>query len=167
MDDPRSPAAQPTGDVDSSSPVRRILVGVDGSDVARHALLWAAALARPLGAEVVAVHVVGLIERMRAGAADELTDPRAELESTLRTWCTPVRDTGVRWRAQLLEGSPVPTLLAAIDEEEAELVVVGTRGTGGFPELRLGSTSHQLAERAHCPVLIISPDAPAPSTPLR
>jgi nucleotide-binding universal stress UspA family protein len=144
------------------SPVHRVLVGVDRSEVARHALMWAGALARPLGAEVVAVHVVGLLERLQTTSAGSGTDGHDELAEALATWCAPLDQFGIRWRSRLLEGSPVPVLLAAVDEEGAELVVVGSRGGGGFPELRLGSTSHQLAEHAHRPVLIVAPDAPLP-----
>ena len=58
----------------------------------------------------------------------------------------------------MLDGPPVDVLLRAANEVEASLVVVGRRGTGGRPELLLGSTAHQVVEHSTCPVLVVPPD---------
>jgi nucleotide-binding universal stress UspA family protein len=52
----------------------------------------------------------------------------------------------------------VPVLLGAAETEQADLIVLGTRGLGGFPELMLGSTSLQMAEHSARPVLIVPPE---------
>jgi nucleotide-binding universal stress UspA family protein len=51
----------------------------------------------------------------------------------------------------------VQVIIAAAEEVRADLIVLGSRGMGGFPEQLLGSTSHQVAERSHLPVLIVPP----------
>lgn len=135
-----------------------IVVGVDGSPFAAAALAWAADLARAIDAEVVAVHAFGLLAHLHAGA-ESAEQHRAEVEDALRSrWVAPLAGAGVRYRTVLAEGNPVTALLQVADETRARMVVVGCRGTGGFPGLQLGSTSHQLAQHATTPVVIV----PAP-----
>jgi nucleotide-binding universal stress UspA family protein len=137
--------------------VKRILVGTDGSEHARRAARWAADLAADTGAEVVAVHAVGLLVTTPDGPVpsrpfhDRL---RARLEDE---WTAELREAGVPHRCRLVEGSAVTALLHAAEYESADLIVVGSRGAGGFSELHLGSTSHQVALYADRPVTIVPP----------
>ncbi len=138
--------------------VQRIVVGVDGSDNGRRALEWAMLLAGGFGAEIIAVHAVGLLATVAGGARvpsqghwDELRD---EFE---QDWCAALTGSDLRARRLLLDGPPALVLLGAADREDADLIVVGTRGTGGFTELLLGSTSHQVAQHSTRPVLIVPP----------
>lgn len=138
--------------------IERVLVGVDGSDNSRRALEWAVTLAAGFGAEVVAVHAAGLLTHIGEGAPVPSHSHRKELQDTFESvWCAPLRQSGVKYRTVLMEGPPVLALLDAASEDEVDVIVVGRRGVGGFAELMLGSTSHQVAEHAACPVLIIPP----------
>jgi nucleotide-binding universal stress UspA family protein len=58
-------------------------------------------------------------------------------------------------------GSAAAGLLARARHETADLIVVGRRGAGGFPKLRLGSTAHQIAEHSSVPVAVVPPIEPA------
>ena len=137
--------------------VKRILVGTDGSEHARRAARWAADLAVDTGAEVVAVHAVGLLVTTPDGPVpstpfhDRL---RAQLEDE---WTVELREAGVPLHCRLVEGSAVTALLQTAEDESADLIVVGSRGAGGFSELHLGSTSHQVALYADRPVTIVPP----------
>jgi nucleotide-binding universal stress UspA family protein len=146
--------------VTAAPAIRRILAGVDGSDNSRRALQWTILLARQFHAELVAVHAVGLLSRLGDGppvpSHSHLDELRLEFE---RDWCAPVHASTVAYRLLLRDGPPVPVLLAAAEEETADLIVLGSRGVGGFPELLLGSTSHHVAERATRPVLVVPPEA--------
>ena len=136
----------------------RIVVGVDGSPGAQAALAWAMRLGEALGAEVVAVHAVGLLETAhpagqpagawRAGLRD-LTDHR---------WCARLVDAGLAHRIEVVDGPAVDVLLDAAQREHASLVVVGARGVGRRPELALGSTSLRLLQAARVRTLVV-PDA--------
>ncbi len=136
--------------------IERIVVGVDGSDNSHTALAWAADLARALDAEVVAVHSVGLLERFAAGQHDQDDANSADTRHLFDTdWCAVLDDPTVRSTRLLRDGNPVSVLLSAAEEFDAGLVVVGSRGLGGYPELLLGSTSTQVAQRCNRPVVII------------
>ena len=137
---------------------RRIVVGVDGSAVARRALSWAVDLAQAIGAEVVAVHALGLLTQV-SGATAPVVEHRHEVARAFEDeWCAPLRHSAVEHRCVLVDGNPVTALAAAAEELGAGLVVVGSRGTGGFPGLQLGSTSHQLVQHSTTPVVVIPPE---------
>jgi nucleotide-binding universal stress UspA family protein len=139
----------------------RIVVGVDGSDNATAAVTWAAELAAKTGAEVVAVHALGLLERFDSEEPVAAQPNRDEIRQRFETtWCAPLTDSGVAKRCVFRDGNPVSVVLAVADEEDADLVVLGSRGLGGYPEQLLGSTSTQVAQRSHRPVTIVPTGAP-------
>jgi nucleotide-binding universal stress UspA family protein len=137
--------------------VGRIAVGVDGSANSLAAVEVAAGIAAAFGAEVVAVHALGLLERMApdaepvptAGHRDEI---RARFESQ---WCAALDEAGVTCNRIIRDGPPVQVMLDVADEEGVDVIVLGSRGLGGFPEALLGSTSTQVAQHAKVPVVIV------------
>ena len=136
----------------------RLVVGVDGSGYSKRALDWAIMVARPFDAEIVAVHAVGLLTRLNGGPPVPSQDHLQQLRDTFEDqWCRPLTTSGLDHRKLCIDGPPVPVLLDVAEQNEADLLVVGSRGSGGFAGLLLGSTSHQLAEHASCPVAIIPP----------
>ena len=143
--------------------LKRILVGTDGSEHARRAVRWAADLAGLTGAEVIAAHAVGLLVTTPDGPVPS-TPFHDRLRSSLeREWTEDLRAAEVPVRCVLVEGSAVTALLQVAEDEDADLVVVGSRGAGGFSDLHLGSTSHQVALYADRPVTIVPrPGRPRP-----
>ena len=139
--------------------IKRIVVGIDGSRGSELAVRWAADLAGALGAEVVAVHSMGLLEDRGDGTKVPAETVRDEVALTLETeWCEPLRDAGVAFHAELVPGNPVAVLLDVADREAVDLIVVGSRGIGGITGLHLGSTSHEVAVRSRRPVVIVPDD---------
>lgn len=135
--------------------IHHIIVGVDGSTGAA-AARWAGELGRALGAEVIAVHAAGLLAHLGDESIVATASRHDELVGALEgPWCEPLRTCGVRHRSRLEEGPPTMALLRAAEQEDADLVVVGTRGAGGAPGLLLGSTSHQVAQLSPRPVAVV------------
>lgn len=143
---------------DVEGPVRRIVVGVDGSDTARIALERAVAEAEAWGARLTAVCGVPMattagLPGWRPASVDRealLAEVTAGLDRAVRDVTT---GRAVDVRRHALDGSAAALLTefsAAVD-----LVVVGTRGRGGFAGLRLGSTSRTLLHHAVCPVMVV------------
>jgi len=138
-----------------------IVVGVDGSTHSQKAVEWCAGHATALNAEVVVVHAIDVVGIGAAVgpyyAATVLTErEERELHDVIeRDWCKPLADAGVLFRVALISGRPAPGIMHVADHEGADLIVVGRRGRGGFAELVLGSTSHQLSHHARCPLVII------------
>jgi len=136
--------------------IDRILVGVDGSDNSVAAVEWAAGLAQITGADVVAVHALGLLEPMGSGDPVPSFPHRDEIRARFEdVWCAPLDAQGVRSRRILHDGSAVSVVLDTAREVDADVIVLGSRGLGGYPELLLGSTSTQVAQAADRPVMIV------------
>ena len=147
-------------------PIRRIVVGVDGSDHCMRAVVWSARLARATGAEVIAAHaiespvfldgfplVTGTIPAESWDVAwKEWREHTRELLE--QRWCGPLAAARVRYRADLITGGP-KALIEFAGSEEADVIVVGRRGRGGFAELVLGSFSHHLVHHSHTPVIVV------------
>jgi nucleotide-binding universal stress UspA family protein len=138
----------------------RIVVGVDGSRASTAALAWAAEQAGLTGASVEAVIAwhypvaVGGIPFAPVGAAD-FTD-YGELATKLLSdaiAATVEPDGPVKVSSVVREGNAAQVLLEAA--RGADLLVVGSRGHGGFTEALLGSVSQACVHHARCPVVVI------------
>lgn len=135
--------------------LRRVVVGVDGSANSVAAVEWAAGLARLAGAEVTAVHALGLLERLDADPPVPVEGHHDEIRRRFDdVWTAPLADLPVPARREMRYGRPAEVLLAACEDDDADLVVVGTRGLGGGG-LLLGSTSAEVAQRCRRPVVVV------------
>lgn len=145
--------------------IERILVAVDGSPTSARAVEWTAGLGHMTGAEIIAVHALGLLERDPDGTLVPAQPHRHEIQERFEsTWCEPLRTAGVPHRCLFHDGEPVSVILTVSAEEVVDLLVLGSRGLGGYPELLLGSTSTQVAQRSLTPVTIIPPADPVGRT---
>ncbi len=140
-----------------------IVVGVDGSGHSRRALEWAMkeAALRQAPLTVLAVHqaIVGYHGGVSSYPEDpELTEKareaaRAETDKVLAGLDGP-RPESVTVTA--VHGFPVEELIKAASD--ADIIVLGSRGAGGFTRLLMGSVAGQVAQHATCPVLIVPPE---------
>ena len=137
-----------------------IVVGVDGSEASKQALVWAAGQARLTAAELHVI--VAWRTPVTYGYPADYTDvdfaarARKELEKTVSDVLG--ADPAVPVVLQVAEGHPAHVLTDAA--ESAALLVVGSRGHGAFAGMLLGSTSQHCIAHAPTPVVVIrQPDA--------
>ncbi|MEU8518062.1 universal stress protein [Streptomyces sp. NBC_01216] len=143
--------------MNTSEDTRRVVVGVDGSPASREALRWALRHARLTGATVTAVGIYDVpgATAWSAPAVDAAFDEeqaREALTEELGSVLAPGDDVPPV-EHHLVRGNPAKVLIEAA--AGAELLVVGSRGRGGFASLLLGSVSQQCAMHAPCPVVIV------------
>jgi nucleotide-binding universal stress UspA family protein len=144
--------------------MNEIVVGVDGSEESRAALAWAVEEGRLRQAPVLAIHAwevpmvpapTGLVPPSVEVVGDltELQEDAASLvEMMVQEIAGDAAD--VEIRPLTVEDKPVNALLDAAERNDAQMIVVGSRGHGGFVSLLIGSTSDQVARHATCPVVI-------------
>ncbi len=140
-----------------------IVVGIDGSAHSRRAVEWAmreAAIHRvPL--TVITVHEISVgywgsgvaYPEDHAVAAHARQAAQTEVDKVLADLGEP-RPESVT--VQSVSGTPAEAILDAA--KDADMIVVGSRGAGGFTYLLMGSVSTRVAHRAHCPVVVIPPE---------
>ncbi|MFF0431417.1 universal stress protein [Streptomyces sp. NPDC004327] len=140
-----------------------VVAGVDGSEHSRRALEWALHAARSLGAPLTVAHVrpdalqLGSARIASLGPAPEIPDTVVD---ALAAEVGP-RAEGLDVRYASLDGSVVDALVGAA--AGAQLLVIGSRGRGGFKSLLLGSTGRALAASAPCPLVVVPHEARAAS----
>jgi nucleotide-binding universal stress UspA family protein len=136
----------------------RIVVGVDGSAGSKAALAWAAAQAKLSGATLDAIAAWSYPASYGWAPVypdnDSLsTLTQKALSKTLKA--TLGEAAAAEITTTVTEGQPAEVLVAA--SADAELLVVGSRGRGGFASLVLGSVSQHCVQHAPCPVAVIPP----------
>lgn len=138
--------------------MKPVVVGVDGSSSALHAVRWAVdeAVRRDTGLRLVHAHEIpagyppgfvdwhALHEALSAQGKAWLASAREEVEKVAP---------GLAIEVVEVRAGAVPTLVR--ESSEAAVLVLGSRGLGGFTGLVVGSTAVELAKRAHCPVVVV------------
>jgi nucleotide-binding universal stress UspA family protein len=120
---------------------RSVLVGVDPSDSARHAALWAADLAANQARRLLLVHA----EPEQAGTGGEPDWLRELLDAALRS--------GAEAEARTVPGDAIGLLVEL--SAEAHLLVVGSYGTGAQAGMLAGDVALALVDHARCPVAVV------------
>ncbi|GHB39308.1 universal stress protein [Streptomyces viridiviolaceus] len=138
----------------------RIVVGVDGSDSSKQALRWAVRQAELTLGAVEAVtawdfpQFHGALGWLPPSSSDEAAvEGRAREELAAAVAETVGSQPPVEVRAEARYGTPASVLLNA--SHGASLLVVGSRGLGGFAGLLLGSVAQHCVQHAACPVVVV------------
>ncbi|HVV20138.1 MAG TPA: universal stress protein [Pseudonocardiaceae bacterium] len=144
---------------------RPIVVGVDGSETAQQAAEWAGdeAARRNAAVKLVsAVHLppagyrgtpplpLGYVDELKSEAGRAVTRARSAIEAA---------HPGMTVDSVVPVAAPVPLLVE--ETRDAQLMVLGSRGLGGFTGILVGSTAVALVAHGHCPVAVIRDSGPA------
>jgi nucleotide-binding universal stress UspA family protein len=139
-----------------------IAVGVDGSEHSQRSLEWAMreAAIRKMPLTVITVHpvVAGFLGGPVVLAADEPARDQARqgAQEAADKAAAASGDNPPSVTIRAISGFPAEELIEA--SRDADMLVVGSRGLGGFAQLLLGSVSSQVVHHAHCPVVVIPGD---------
>jgi nucleotide-binding universal stress UspA family protein len=141
-----------------------ITVGIDGSDNAHHALIWAMKEAAQREVKLTVLTVHETIKGYWTGqpvtfAGDDERVSQAR-EAAERAVAAVAKELGEDSQPQVtvtaINGFAAQALIEA--SADADLLVVGTRGGGGFPHLNLGAVSSQVVHHAKCPIVLVPHD---------
>ncbi|PRX45205.1 nucleotide-binding universal stress UspA family protein [Prauserella shujinwangii] len=136
-----------------------IVAGVDGSASGVHAAAWAAAEAGRRNEVLRLVHAYVVPTRGYPGFLVSVQELREGLRTQGRDWLREAKEAAeraeprARVETELVEAEAVPALLH--ESREAHLIVLGSRGLGGFTGMLVGSVAVALAAHGHCPVAVV------------
>ncbi len=137
-----------------------IIVGVDGSGHSQRALEWAIREAALRHAPLTVLTVHQAIRGYYGGVSSFPDDPQRTEEARVAAQAETDKVLAALGEShpesvtvKAVNGFPVEELISA--SRGADMIVLGSRGAGGFSRLMLGSVTSQVAQHAHCPVLIV------------
>lgn len=133
----------------------RVVVGLDGSPSSAAAVEWTRDLAQRAKSEVIAVHAwEPTVSRLhRAGADGD------DAEQACRAWSRGLVEAGIPTEVKVEEGVPARLLVEVAKSSGAGILVIGSRGVGGFEGLRVGSVTLNVLQHAPVPTIVVPPAA--------
>jgi nucleotide-binding universal stress UspA family protein len=143
------------------SVIKKILCPIDFSSGSKAAVIWAQDWAQQFGAELYLVHAYEnpVYVLPMAGyvgpTVDMLSGVRKHLDDELGRWKTEVEKSGLRVRADLIEGSPYRTVIDVARDYAPDLIVMGTHGRTGLAHALIGSVAERVVRLSPCPVLTV------------
>ena len=146
--------------------IERVLCAVDFSEPSQEAARFAVDVARQYGAELTLLHVYAVPgyaypEGVMVAAPDVMTDVLAEIDRSLEVWKKEAQARGaLNVRTATRQGAAASEIVRYAEEQDIDLIVVGTHGRGGLAHVLLGSVAEKVVRRAPCPVLTVrAPEA--------
>ena len=136
--------------------LRKILVPVDFSECSRKALHYATALAKPCQAEIFLLHVLEMppvpVQALEIAFMEDT--PKESAANELSEWQAQVGfPTFVK--TLVCSGSAYAEIVRTAEENNMDLIVIGSHGRTGLARLILGSTAERVVRHAPCPVLVV------------
>lgn len=137
--------------------IRKILVGFDGSESSKKAFAEAIDLAKKLHASLTVLTVINLPDF--SPTLDEVNEEIEEAEKHYQPLLGDLRETGAKngvlVNVTMVKGHPSESLIKYAQEQKMDLIIIGTRGAGGFKKLLIGSVAQKVVSYSSVPVLVI------------
>lgn len=135
---------------------QRILVGFDGSEQARKAADTAIGLARCVDASILLLSVARPPEPATSVELEAvLDDAKEHFERAFIAVRDAARAADVELHTDIVVGHPAEQIIHRAEQDRADLIVLGRRGTSTFHKWILGSVSERVLRYAHCPVMVL------------
>ncbi len=147
--------------------MKKLLVSVDGSECANHALIKAQQLGEAFNSEITVLHVIdrALINPyVHYGSYAKLTvadetilgpELKEESEKLLNSCIENIQDYDGQLNTLIKVGRPWKTIVEIAEKENYDLIIMGSRGLGVFTGAMLGSVSHKVVNKSKVSVLIV------------
>jgi nucleotide-binding universal stress UspA family protein len=143
-----------------------ILVPTDGSDTARAAVDNAVDIAEQYDATVHALYVVDVdatsyglgteqVDRIRQGHLDEMPEIKEDAEEATNYVAEAAEKAGVAFEEHLRVGEPARAIRKFVEDNDIDLVVMGSHGRSGLSRVILGSVAEKVLRRTRLPVLVV------------
>ncbi|MCR4441745.1 MAG: universal stress protein [Peptococcaceae bacterium] len=136
---------------------RKIVIGYDSSEYSKKALDTGLVMAQKLGSSLVVVTVLRNPEF--SATIDEIDESFTHAEKQVRPWLDELKKVysaqGVEIETAILRGHPAESIVKFAAECKADLIIVGTRGIGGFKSLVIGSVAQKVVSYSKIPVLVV------------
>jgi nucleotide-binding universal stress UspA family protein len=143
-----------------------ILVPTDGSETSRVAVDNAVDIAEKYGATIHALYVVDVdatsyglgteqVDRIRQGHLDEMPEIKNDADEATGYVADVADEHGVEVKEHLRVGEPARAIRKFVDENDIDMVVMGSHGRSGLSRVILGSVAEKVLRRTHLPVLVV------------
>jgi nucleotide-binding universal stress UspA family protein len=136
----------------------KILVAIDSSDASMDAADYATSISQRYNAELYALHVIHAdVDLYGPHETSELTrNMRNEGENYLNKLKVKANEKDIHIKTEIISSKDISGgILDFAEENNVDLIVIGTRGRSGFKRLLLGSVASHAVTYAHCPVLVV------------
>ncbi len=144
--------------------IRKIMVACDLSDYAGQIMRYAVSLAGEVKCQIAVVNVINqrdvdMVEKALSGygqftAEEYIGNQRKERTASIQRLAADAGGRDLQIKVAVRVGVPFHALIAAVEEENADMVVIGTKGRGNLAGVLLGSTAEKMFRR--CPVPLLS-----------
>ena len=139
--------------------IKKILLPTDGSEHAEKTVQYAIDLAKSLGASVDVMYAYQSVSLLRKRAAALMEEYKQIMEDDAKEIVAEVavrlKAEGIKVSAVVVEGPAAEAILRAVDESSPDIIVMGSRGVGGFTNMLLGGVAEHVVHYSKVPVLVV------------